>query len=126
LTASIVQVLDQREKLLTNLAALKHNANLGDLEGHSVDCVLVVGRMPETRPKRGSLELFRSSLQGVRLVTFDELLGKIMLLRELLSGTRYEVGAVEDEELASSAIGRPSLAEFAEETDGPDDLDEPW
>jgi len=89
-TSAIVQVLDQRAKLATNLPTLKHNSDLPLLQAYSVDCVVVVGRTPDDDAKKSSLELLRTQLKDVRVVTFDELLGKLLLLRELLAGERYE------------------------------------
>ena len=90
MTSAIVQVLDQRAKLISNLPTLKHNSGVPLLQAHSVECVVVIGRTPDTDAKKASLELVRTQLKDVRLVTFDELLGKLHLLRELLSGERYQ------------------------------------
>lgn len=95
-TSAIVQVLDQRTKLVTNLTTLKHSSDLPSLQAYSVDCVIVIGRTPEIDAKKSSLELIRTQLKDVRIVTFDELLGKLHLLRELIAGERYE--APQDEE----------------------------
>lgn len=89
LMGAVVQVLDQRQKFVTNIANIKHTSRLPDLEAYAVDCVLVAGRTPQTPDKISSFELIRSQFKDVRIVTFDDLLGKLILLREMLTGERY-------------------------------------
>nr|WP_294502711.1 Shedu immune nuclease family protein [uncultured Rhodopila sp.] len=85
LTGAIVQILDQRRRFTSNISQLKHASHLNDLEADAVDCVVVAGRTPETADQRSSFELVRNQLKDVRIITFDELLAKLVLLRELLS-----------------------------------------
>jgi hypothetical protein len=116
-----VQVLDQRLKFTTNLTTLKHNSSESALQSYSVDCVVVVGRTPSTDDKKASFELFRSQFRDVRLITFDELLGKLHLLRELLAGERYE--APEEEigtDLFADIIGEGNNSDANDAFD-PDD-----
>lgn len=89
LMGAVVQVLDQRQKFVTNIASIKQSSRVYDLEAYSVDCVLVAGRTPRTPEEAASFELIRSQFKDVRVVTFDDLLGKLILLREMLSGERY-------------------------------------
>jgi hypothetical protein len=88
LMGAVVQVLDQRVKLTTNLPAIKHYGKINDLEAYGVDCVVIAGRTPP-EGRIASFELMRSQLKDVRIVTFDELLERLHLLRELLAGERY-------------------------------------
>ncbi|ATY32979.1 Shedu immune nuclease family protein [Sphingomonas psychrotolerans] len=87
LSGAITQVLDQRAKFIKTLPLLKDNSDYAAIEAHAVDCVVVAGRTPENRDKRAGFELFRSQLKDVRIVTFDELLAKLELLRDLLADT---------------------------------------
>lgn len=69
-----------------------------------------------------SLELFRNSLKDVRLVTFDELLEKLQILRELLAGERY-VSNVPDEDDDEPFMFEEDEDDGWAEFDGPDDED---
>lgn len=104
LTGAIVQVLDQRSKFIKSLPNLKDNSGYYEIEAHAVDCVVVAGRTPEDKDKRASFELFRMQMKDVRIVTFDELLAKLELLRALLEGEvvpevegAFEVAAEKEE-----------------------------
>ena len=96
---AVVQILDQRLKLLTNIGQLKladKRKRIADLEVSSVDCVIVAGRSPTDPYEISSFELIRTQFKDVRIITFDELLERVQLLRVLLSGERY-VSDVEDD-----------------------------
>jgi hypothetical protein len=45
---------------------------------------VLAGMIPDTERKR-SFELYRNSLSGLSIITFDELLAKLKSLRKLLS-----------------------------------------
>ena len=99
-TAAIVQVLDQRARLATDLPNLQSHSDdehFKRMRSDHVDCVVVVGRTPKARAEISALELFRGQWKDVRLITFDELLEKLQLLRELLAGERYEAPADDDD-----------------------------
>lgn len=85
LVGSITQALDQRYQLLKNIAVLKEGSRRNDLESYAVKCVIVIGTAPTEPDLKKSLELFRNSLNDVLLITFDELLGKLIHLRDFLS-----------------------------------------
>ena len=89
LMGSVTQVLDQRLKLLTNIAQTRYNSKINDLDVSAVECVVVAGRTPPTEAAIASFELVRSQFKDVRVITFDELLERLELLRELLTGERY-------------------------------------
>lgn len=97
ITGAIVQVLDQRNKLTNGLPTIKHWSGLPDLQTYSVECVIVAGRTPTEEAQRASFELMRGQLKDVRIITFDELLERLQLLRELLAGERY-VSEIEDDD----------------------------
>ena len=98
LMGSVIQVLDQRLKLLTNIAQTRFNSKINDLEVSAVECVVVAGRTPEGDEALSSFELMRSQFKDVRIITFDELLERLKVLRELLTGERY-VSDVDDEDV---------------------------
>nr|WP_294332598.1 Shedu immune nuclease family protein [uncultured Sphingomonas sp.] len=97
LLGSVTQVLDQRLKLLTSIAQTRYTSKINDLDVSAVECVVVAGQTPVGEELVASFELFRSQLKDVRIVTFDELLEKLKILRELLTGERY-VSNIEDDE----------------------------
>lgn len=98
LMGAVAQVLDQRQKFTISLPMTKFNSpELSSLQAYAVDCVIVVGTMPTETAQISSFEMVRSQFKDVRIVTFDELFGKLLLLREMLTGERY-VSPIDDEE----------------------------
>ena len=86
----MVQVLDQRYHLQMEIAQLLHNSRRYDLQSYAIQCIVIAGRMPEEADCKKSLELYRNSLMGITIVTFDELLLKLETLHEVLSRERIE------------------------------------
>lgn len=84
---AVVQVLDQARKLIEHEKSTK--ARIDDYSWKSIKprCFVVAGLMTEldSDPKRYTFELYRESLGSVRLVTFDEILGQIQVLRDFLA-----------------------------------------
>ena len=98
LMGAVVQVLDQRQKLTLTLPLHKQfSPQLSELQAYAIDCVVIVGKMPTDPSQISSFEMMRSQYKDVRIVTFDELFGKLLLLREMLTGERY-VSPIEDDE----------------------------
>lgn len=89
LSGSIAQVLDQRVKLQRQLPTLKEESSRNDIQDYGIRCIIVVGRTPESGPQRRSFELIRSTMSGVTVITFDELLGRLQEIRAAL-GTKIE------------------------------------
>jgi Domain of unknown function (DUF4263) len=94
LSGAVAQVLDQRWQLQRSNTQLAndHHRNIGsDIpdngpppETYAVQCVVIAGRTPRESNAQKSLELYRGSLTGVMVLTFDELLSKLITLRDLL------------------------------------------
>ena len=82
LSGAINQVLDQKHQFEQDIARIKVNSRIFDIESYSVHCCLIIGKMPSNEDKMKSLELFRRNSKDVEIVTFDELLEK---LKQLLS-----------------------------------------
>ncbi len=82
---SINQMLDQKYKFQKEIASLKENSGLSDLESYAVNCVLIIGMTPNDRSQRKSFELFRNNSREISVITFDELLEKLKSLRSFLS-----------------------------------------
>lgn len=84
LTGSIAQALDQRYHLTGEFATLQRASRRYDIESFAVRLCLVVGRVPDDVDQAKSFELFRDSLATIDIITFDELLERIRLLRSFL------------------------------------------
>ncbi|OEE53616.1 Shedu immune nuclease family protein [Vibrio splendidus] len=85
LSGSVTQVLDQRYHLEQNIASIKMNSKVYDIESYAIHCVLVIGTLPNDDDMRKSLELYRRNSKDVDIVTFDELLLKLKQLMQFLS-----------------------------------------
>jgi hypothetical protein len=82
-----VQVLDYRRQLAQHLKSLtsgtKHNLNY-----FNPRCLLLIGNGKlelEDDAKRESFEIFRSGVNGVEILTFDELFRKVLALANLFN-----------------------------------------
>jgi hypothetical protein len=84
LSATVTQNLDQIGKFSEEIHLIRSKNEMYDLRAHGIKGVIVAGIMPDT-PKKRSLELYRSCLHGVSIITFDEFLLKLKSLRDLLS-----------------------------------------
>ncbi|MDX1047102.1 DUF4263 domain-containing protein [Sinorhizobium medicae] len=83
LTEAIAKVRNQIDNLRSDIYGIKARNPQHRVESYCIKGVLVAGLMPEAVHKR-SFELFRNSLSGLSIVTFDELLAKLQSLRRLL------------------------------------------
>ena len=83
----MTQVLDQALHLGHSEAATKKRTGDGSWSISAPRCFVVVGRASEldTDDKRKSFELYREHLAGVRIVTYDEILEQLKILREFLA-----------------------------------------
>ena len=94
LVGAVNQALNQKHNFEREIARIKDNSRLDDIESYSVRCCLVVGTMPADENKKKSFELFRGNSKHVEIVTFDELLEKLKGLRDLLT-SRYPETKIE-------------------------------
>jgi Shedu protein SduA, C-terminal len=85
LVGSVAQVLDQRYQFQKNIAQIKDSSEIADIVSYSVDCVVVAGKTPEGKAEQKCLELFRRSMKDVQIYAFDELLQKLVQLRNFLA-----------------------------------------
>lgn len=88
LSGTIAQVLDQRIKLQRSLPLIKEESGRSDIQDYGIRCIVVAGRTPPEVPRRRSLELLRHVMGGVAIITFDELLARLLELREALGADR--------------------------------------
>lgn len=94
LSSAVAQVLDQRWQLQRNnnqLADDYRRQTPGDMpdrspspETYAIQCLVIAGTSPDTLIEQKSFELYRNSLVGVLVLTYDELLTKLRTLLELL------------------------------------------
>lgn len=92
LSGSINQTLDQKYQLQKQIAQIKDNSRLYDIESYAVHCCLVIGKTPDGDDRKKSFELFRRNSKDVEIVTFDELLEKLKQLIAFLRATEQEGG----------------------------------
>lgn len=87
LNGAVTQVLDQAYNLTKNLTGLKESSRQWDLESYAISCFVVAGRTPSvTDPaKQKSFELYRANSRSVTIVTYDEILERLRLLRDFLA-----------------------------------------
>lgn len=90
LSGSMNQALDQKYQFEKQIAQIKDNTRLYDIETYAVHCCLVVGRTPDGDDRKKSFELFRRNSKDVEIVTFDELLEKLKQLRTFLRAAEGE------------------------------------
>lgn len=90
LSGSLNQALDQKYKLQKNIASIKEESRLYDIETYAVHCALIIGKIPDNLEKQKSFEIFRRNSRDVEIITFDELLEKLKLLHTLLSTSEIE------------------------------------
>lgn len=88
LSGAIVQVSNYKHTLQNEFLALTQGSK-SELTSFEPACVVISGnfqREMTTEEKVKSFELFRSHLQGVNVITYDELFGKVGLLIDLMEG----------------------------------------
>ncbi|MGC0793468.1 Shedu immune nuclease family protein [Pantoea agglomerans] len=85
LTGSVTQVLDQCYRLEQNIASIKVNNRMYDIESYAIHCILIAGTLPEDEDQKKSFEIYRRNSRNVLIITFDELLLKLTQLHDFLS-----------------------------------------
>ena len=86
LVGAINQVLDQKSKFEQEIANIRYRNRSLDVEAHHVHACLLTGVLPSGVDRVRSFELFRHNLKDVVVVTFDELLRKVVDFCEFLEG----------------------------------------
>lgn len=95
LSGAINQVLDQKYQFEKQIAQIKDNSRLRDIESYAVHCCLIVGQTPKGDNEQKSFEMFRRNSKNVEIVTFDELLEKLKQLRIFLQHDKESVSPQE-------------------------------
>ncbi|ANQ71281.1 Shedu immune nuclease family protein [Rhodococcus sp. 008] len=88
LAGAVTQVMDQAYQLMTSFAHLKF-ATRSDLEAYALSCFVVVGHTAslDHPDKQKSFEMYRANSRSVKIVTYDEILQQLKLLRKFLLPT---------------------------------------
>jgi hypothetical protein len=90
LSGSINQALDQKYQFQQQIAQIKNNTRLYDIESYAVHCCLVIGKTPMGEDQKKSFKLFRRNSKDVEIVTFNELLEKLKQLSAFLRAAEGE------------------------------------
>jgi len=100
LSGTIVQVSNYKRSLEHEFFSLESRSEF-DIESFEPPCVIVAGNYAEldNPTMKKSFELFRSRLQGIEIITYDELFGKVRLLVNLLEGGISDSDAIYDDEI---------------------------
>lgn len=80
ISGAIVQILNYRDELLKNYYSLVGQSSDFQFNVFNPQCLIIAGNLSLELPnatQRKSLDLFRSSLGNIRLITFDELFEKL-------------------------------------------------
>jgi hypothetical protein len=93
LVQAVMQIVNQRFRLLTHLTL--HQSDGHEIEGWSVGCVVIAGRDPEDKATRKAFDLYRQSLKDVVVLTYGELLARLVGLRDFLSAPPAEAAPVD-------------------------------
>ena len=88
LSGSVNQMLDQKYQFERNVAQIKENSRIHNIESYSVHCCLIIGTMLLSNDEIKSFEHFRQNSKNVEIVTFDELLEKLKELRNFMISER--------------------------------------
>ncbi|EXL06679.1 Shedu immune nuclease family protein [Aquamicrobium defluvii] len=92
LTGGANQLVDQKLRLIKSIAAKKEEEEEEpNIQAWSVPCILIIGRLPEKKNEKRSFEIYRGSQKDVLIITFDELLAKLVALHEFLTTKPEEV-----------------------------------
>jgi len=96
LNGAVSQVLDQAYNLTKNLPGLKESSRQWDLESYAISCFVVAGRTPPASDpvRQKSFELYRAISRSVTIVTYDEILERLRLLRDFLTPASPEAEEV--------------------------------
>lgn len=90
LSGSMVQALDQRYQFQREIFGIRTKSGIHDIETYAVQCCLVIGTMPKGEDEKKSFELYRGNSKDVQILTFDELLEKLVQFRDLLASSGEE------------------------------------
>ena len=98
LSGAVAQVVAQRAELQLNfMSSVGRQLDRQGYRPHSIACVVIAGLKPTNEEQSLGFEQYRHTLQGVHVVTFDELIDKLKALHNLLAGGQPTSTTVSDE-----------------------------
>lgn len=83
IVAAVRQVLDQRYMLQTHISQLLMNSK-EEAYTYAVGCIVIIGITPTVESYKKSFELYRNNLNGIVVITFNEMLDKLKALHAFL------------------------------------------
>lgn len=86
LVGSVAQAINQRANLQRDILSLADELD-EKVYAHAIPAIIVIGRNPMERHEKRSFEQYRNSLKDVIVVTFDELLQRLIDVQKALSPT---------------------------------------
>ena len=110
LTGAVSQVLDYKDHLTKAFHGLRYETE-GDFEAFQPKCIVVIGTVSEVVSKHGvsTFENYRNSLNGITVITFDELLQKVDDLIEILNAPVTKNETSEPPNAANQELTSPSF-----------------
>ncbi|WP_009475939.1 Shedu immune nuclease family protein [Rhodococcus sp. JVH1] len=84
LAGAVTQVMDQANRLMITFASKKVASRVTNLEAYAVSCFVVIGRTPSSDDEKKSFEMYRGNSRSVKIVTYDEILEQLKILRDFL------------------------------------------
>ena len=96
LSGAINQVIDQKHNLMSRFAQKKDDSCIYDIESYAINCCLIIGKIPDDEKEIRSFEYIRGNSKDVEIITFDEMLEKMKIVKECLSGEGVDNGAVNE------------------------------
>ena len=92
LSGAVVQVANYKNSLQNEFHNLVDSKD--DLDAFEPRCLVIAGNYSKeigrSSTKKKSLDLFRSHLKEIEIITYDELFGKVQFLINLLEGESYD------------------------------------
>ena len=101
LSGTVVQVANYKRSLEHEFFLLERR-NEFEIKSFEPPCVIIAGNYEselDSPVKKKTFELFRSRLQGIEVITYDELFGKVCLLVDLLEGKMSGSQIVYDDDI---------------------------
>ena len=84
LAGAVTQILDQRRLLQQEFLIRRARSRAPDIEDHALGALVIAGRTPDDPDRTKSLDLYRSELRTVTVLTFDEVIDKLEIVLGIL------------------------------------------
>lgn len=84
LSSAVAQVIAQRAEFQSSFSHVGRDLDRLGHQPHAVPCVVIIGLQPEGEERAKAFEQYRQSIHGVQVITYDELVGRLQSLYNLL------------------------------------------